>query len=152
MNIKTRRFKISDSENISDFIIKQFKRFNCESVNEEGLNFFLDSHTTEHIKTFWNKDHVIIIEYEKKIIGIGRAKSNGWITHCYVDEKYFHKGLGKKLMQRMEQWIKRNNIKTVFLNSSIFALEFYKRLGYKTIGGMKKYHDIPLYKMRKELN
>ncbi len=151
MDIKIRKFKISYSKKISDFIIKQFKKFNCEDVGEEGLNFFLDSHTTKHIKDNWKENYVVIIEDGNKIIGVGRAKNNGWITHCYVDEKYFHKGLGKKLMQMMEKWIKRNNIKTVFLNSSIFALGFYKRIGYKTIGGMKKHHGIPLYKMKKEL-
>ena len=62
------------------------------------------------------------------------------------------KGIGQALMQKMENWLKRNSVKHVKLNSSLFALEFYKGIGYKkTTLKRRTYHGIPMYSMKKKL-
>jgi elongator complex protein 3 len=42
-----------------------------------------------------------------------------------------HKGLGKKLLKKAEQIVKKNNIKKLKIISGVGVREYYKKLGYK---------------------
>ncbi len=63
------------------------------------------------------------------------------VTDIFVLEEYRGKGIGKLLMNKVEEFAKQNNIKFIFLE--VFrdnpAFNFYKKLGY----------EIWLYKMKK---
>jgi len=150
MKITINKFKKSDSKEVSDFIIKIFKEFDAKGLSMEAIEFFSELYKKENIEKKWTKDHVIIIRSNKSIMGVGRAKKDGWITHCYVDKNYMGKGIGSILMKKLELWI-RNVMKKdkILLNSSPFALQFYKKLGYTEKGKKKMYHGIPLHQMIK---
>jgi ribosomal protein S18 acetylase RimI-like enzyme len=54
-----------------------------------------------------------------------------------VDERYWSKGAGKKLMLFAEELVtkrKLNSIRLDTYNTNIKAIEFYKNLGYKILG------------------
>jgi ribosomal protein S18 acetylase RimI-like enzyme len=59
----------------------------------------------------------------------------GRIEHIFVDEKFRHHGLGKKLMSVAEAYLRDNGVKkiklTVTMNNDE-ALSLYKKIGYKT--------------------
>ena len=61
-----------------------------------------------------------------------------------------NKGIGRLLMLKLEKWIKNKKKSEIFLNSSPFALRFYKKLGYKRLGKKRLYHGLQLYPMIKE--
>ena len=149
-NIK--KFKRENSREVSDLIIKTFKEFNGEDSTKEGIKFFTEMYKKENIEEKWLKDYVIIAKINNKIIGVGRAKKGGWITHCYVDKEYMGKGIGSNLMNELENWIKLTKDDKILLNSSPSALQFYKKRGYKPAGNKLLYHGIPLYPMVKKLN
>ena len=150
MKTRIRKFKKADAKKVSDFIIKIFKEFNKKNCTKNGIKFFIETYKKENIQKKWLGDYIIIIEIKNRIIAVGRAKKDGWITHCYVDKKYMRKGIGNILMNKLENWIKLKRNK-VFLNSSTFARKFYKNRGYQSSGAKRLYHGIPLYPMIKKL-
>ena len=150
-NIILRKFNKEDSKEVSDFIIKSFITFNGKNLNKESIKFFIELYRKENIEDKWLKDYVVIAEINNKIIGVGRAKKNGFITHCYVDKKFMRKGIGSTLMKRLENQIKSEKRNRVLLNSSPYGLKFYEKLGYKSKGIKKIYHGIPLYPMIKKV-
>ncbi|PIN90460.1 hypothetical protein COU57_03385 [Candidatus Pacearchaeota archaeon CG10_big_fil_rev_8_21_14_0_10_32_14] len=148
-NLVFRTFKKKDSRKVSEFIIKIFKEFNGKHLTKESVKFFVETYNKENIEKKWLKNFVIISEINDKIIGVGRAKKDGWITHCYVDKRFMRKGIGSVIINNLENSIKKNKI---FLNSSPYALKFYRKLGYKRCGNKKLYNGIPLYPMIKKLD
>lgn len=152
-SIKIRRFKKSDAEAINRLLMRVFSKYNAKEVSQKGMEFFRERYSKKNIQDMWGKDdYVLVAEKDTRLVGVGRAKKNGWITHVYVSGNYMGKGIGQTLMQKMESWLRRNSIKYAKLNSSLFALEFYKRLGYKKITLRRKiYHGIPMYSMKKRL-
>ena len=152
MGIRIRKFRVSDSEKVSQLILKIFYEDNLKDVSEEGKDFFQNSHTPEHIKENWRNTYSIIAEENRKIVGIARGKKDGWNTHLFVDGKYRNRRIAIRLLRKIEEWQKRVGNNIVYLNSSPFALKFYERQDYKRKGRKKNYHGIPLYYMEKEIN
>ena len=152
MNFNIRRFKKKDSKEVSNLIFKIFEEFNAKDLPKRSIQFFMEKYSEKEISEKWIKDYVIIVEDKNKIIAIGRAKKNGWITHCYVDKDYMNEGIGKVVMYRLENWLKRTRNRKILLNSSPYALGFYKSLEYKPRGRKKSHHGIQMYPMEKWLN
>lgn len=53
-----------------------------------------------------------------------------------VDEAHRGSGVGKRMMQRAEQWAREKGLRSVYLRSNIIrkdAHEFYEKLGYSII-------------------
>lgn len=151
MGLKIRSFKKKDAKEVSHLIIRIFKAINRD-VSKEGLKFFLNIHSPEHILKNWPDTYVLVVEDKRKIIAVARAKENGWNTHLFVDKKYRGKGLARELEKRREEWHKKKGNKIIKINSSPFSLAHHKKLGYKQIGRKKSYKGIPIYPMKKTLD
>jgi histone acetyltransferase (RNA polymerase elongator complex component) len=60
-------------------------------------------------------------------------------------------GIGKSMMEHLENLAKKNGYKTIELYSSVTAFEFYKSLGYKRISTYQDKDTGKSIKMRKML-
>lgn len=150
--MKIRKFKIEDSKEVSRLILNIFKKDNSKGISKEGIDFFIKNHTPQHIKETWPQTYALVVSDNNTIIAVARAKQNGWNTHYFVDKNYRHLGIAKRLDKIMETYHRKIRTKTIKLNSSPYALEFYKKQRYKKRGRKKHYHDIPMYYMEKVLN
>ena len=148
--VQFRRFKKADALRVVRLIRKVSNEFNRKEGTKEGNQYFFSLYMPSKV-TAWTKDYCILAEYKGKLLGLGRAKQNGWITHCYVRKSQMGKGFGKELMLKMERWLYLKEHRKVFLNSSLFAHKFYKKLGYKDISHVKTYHGLRMNPMNKRL-
>ena len=75
------------------------------------------------------------IMYEKggSILGIGAIEQDH-IKKVYVSPAHQKKGIGRSLVDCLEQIAKEKGFRECELNSTINALDFYKHLGYKEQG------------------
>tara|TARA_R110002072_G_scaffold269868_2_gene429283 strand:- start:12392 stop:12973 length:582 start_codon:yes stop_codon:yes gene_type:complete len=69
------------------------------------------------------------------------------IRQMAVDPDYQGQGLGRKLMQRVEQWLMARGVKTATLHARTTAVGFYESLGYVQIGAEFAEVGIPHCKM-----
>jgi len=85
--------------------------------------------------------NIFVAEEENKLIGfirISKIKQNEWCGKCaeleeiFVLQKYQGKGIGKKLIKKTKEKTERLCLMTHPKNKK--AVEFYKKLGFKTIG------------------
>jgi len=76
------------------------------------------------------KRKVVVAVEGNLIAGTASVKDNVILT-VFVDPRVHGKRIGTRLMQRVESIAKRQGYKSVKLPSSLTAVEFYKRLGYK---------------------
>ena len=75
----------------------------------------------------------IIIEDEKDSRPCMKVKQEGYIPDLVVLRKYQKKGIGKKLLDAAEKYIKSQNCEYISLDVTTGnpALDFYKKLSYK---------------------
>ncbi len=81
----------------------------------------------------------IVAEIDNEVIGYGLTfhhqtfYANGlvsWVQEIIIDEELRGRGIGSKMMKRVEEISKEKNAKLISL-ATIGAGEFYKKLGYK---------------------
>ena len=81
--------------------------------------------------------HLIGILHNK-IIACGRLHKNSsieaQIRYMAVDKKLRGQGLGKKIVEHLEDYASRNQFKTIVLNARDHAIKFYQNSGYEVIG------------------
>jgi len=101
--------------------------------------------------------HVIAITNEQKVIGVARLQFNSddtaQIRYMAVDKAYQRQGIGRQLINAMEQHaVKTRHIK-IILDAREPAVNFYKKLDYQIL--KKSYllfDEIQHYQMTKSLS
>ncbi|MHA1298724.1 MAG: GNAT family N-acetyltransferase [Candidatus Helarchaeota archaeon] len=93
-----------------------------------------------------SKDLQLIALLDNKIIGTVRYhKINDTVAQVRamaVEEKYRMKGVARNLMESLHMTAKNQGIKYLVLNARENAIEFYKKLGYVSIGEGPILYDV----------
>ncbi len=99
--------------------------------------------------------HLIAIDEQKEVIGIGRLHFNnnkeGQIRYMAVSNKIQRKGLGTKIVFELETIARKKGFQEIVLNARENAISFYLSIGYKETGPFKSDTGIPHITMRKNL-
>jgi len=78
--------------------------------------------------------HVMAENAQREVIGCGRLQFNSaeeaQVRYMAVDERYERKGVGRKMMVKMEQYAVQHGIRTIILNAREPAVGFYRQMGY----------------------
>ena len=81
-------------------------------------------------------EHFAFFENEQ-IIGVGRLdfteNLGSQIRFMAVDDRYQGKGIGRLLMEHMEEIARNKGCKETILHAREIALPFYEKLGYRSI-------------------
>jgi N-acetylglutamate synthase-like GNAT family acetyltransferase len=81
----------------------------------------------------------IVFRGEGKILGTGRITKNNEVRTIYVNPKYQKRGIGTKIIKKLEDYAKKHKIKKLYLHAMSSAVPFYIKKGYiKSKGFLKK--------------
>jgi GNAT superfamily N-acetyltransferase len=79
---------------------------------------------------------VLVAEVDSRIVGVLRG-SPGRLHSLFVDAGYQGRGIGRELVESFEQECQRKGVTKITLASSLYAVRFYQRLGYKRSTGLR---------------
>lgn len=143
--MKIRKATKEDAGKISNLKRKTFERVNSRDYPKKFVKEWIKKQTPKHILEHINNSKVFCFVEGDKLLGVVRLYDNNVIGSLYVKWNSSGKGYGRKLMDFIETYAKRQGIKKVVLYSTITARKFYEKLGYKKVKG---HHN----KMEKALN
>ena len=144
MNIGIRRFREGDKYSIVDVINKTSHEVNIKDYPKDDMDTLMVKITPEFVIQRANNFHMYVVTDADKIIGVGAvgpywdSLTESSLFNIFILPDYEGLGLGKKLVDVLEQdeYFKRAD--RVEIPSSITALEFYRHMGY----GFKKFGNI----------
>jgi len=156
--IKYKAIKINKENSliISDIIYKTYQTFNKNEGGKKSLTNFLSQydkaiHSADDLaKKFKKLDINFAAFSNKRMVGIIRGKNNR-IINLFVDGNFHNHGIGRKLVSLLEQQAKKEKSKYVKIRSSMYAIKFYTKLGYKKTTGVRLYRGLKIQPMKKEL-
>lgn len=132
--MRIRRAAKEDLKEISDIFRKETaKRPYCQRWTQKTA--------FEKIEAFFKKSDIYIVVIDKKIIGfiilritVGERGRGAYIEELWLKSDFQRKGIGKNLMNFIENKCKRIGVKSIGLISDkrSNAFRFYKKLKYKT--------------------
>jgi GNAT superfamily N-acetyltransferase len=142
-------FNTKDIDELYNFIVDTIKISYYGYYPEEAINHFIEYSNKIDILDDAQNNNVIVVKSANKIIATGTLKYTH-IKRVFVSPNYQGQGLGKLIMQNLEDKAKENNLKLVELHSSLFAKVFYDSLNYKMfkIGNVKVENGELLYYQR----
>ncbi|MBU1136114.1 MAG: GNAT family N-acetyltransferase [Nanoarchaeota archaeon] len=148
--MEIRKFKKEDARKVSNLIRKCFREVNSKDYPKKVIDFMCSHFSPKKIIVNSAKRQIFVAVEKDKIIGTVSIHDNIILT-VFVNPKIHGKGIGKKLMTKVESEAKKNGFKSVKLPSSITAIDFYKKLGYKKVKVMYELNFGKTIEMRKIL-
>ncbi|MCG7336910.1 GNAT family N-acetyltransferase [Sporosarcina sp. ACRSM] len=98
-------------------------------------------------------EHVLVY-HDEEAVGTGRLRvvdGSGKLERICILKPYRQYGLGKRIIQTLEEIAAEKGIARVKLHGQTHAENFYKKLGYETASEMFMEDGIPHILMTKEL-
>lgn len=123
-------FNTKDIEELYHFIVDTIQVSYFGYYPEEAIHHFVEYSNKTDILDDAKNNYVIVIKNENKIVATGTLRYTH-IKRVFVSPNYQRQGLGKLIMQHLEDKAKQDNLKLVELHSSLFAKQFYDSLNYK---------------------
>ena len=125
-NICIRKLNANEIENALDLTWRVFVEYEAPDYTREGVDEFYKS---IHDESFVSKLDFYGAFHISCMIGVIAARNEGsHIALFFVDGKYHRQGIGKSLFE----YLRANcNCNKMTVNSSPYAIEIYRRLGFK---------------------
>ncbi len=148
--MKIRKARLEDAVKISNLIRKCLNEVNAKSYPKKAIkklcNFFKPSLI---IRNLGDRDVFVAIE-DGNVLGTASLKGDTVFT-VFVNPKIHGKGIGTRLMDKIEELAGKRKYKLIKVPSSLNAFEFYKKRGYKKIKIIRSKDDGDTIKMEKKL-
>ena len=154
-DIKVRRYIDGDETEICEVVKKDVLAENIKDYPKEAIEHLIESHNEDLIRRRAKAFHVYVLTENERIIGVGiigpywdSLTESSFFT-IFIDPTYKGQGLGRKIIETLENNEYYKRVDRVEIPASITAVEFYKHFGY----GFKKLghivDDEGIYRMEK---
>ncbi|PAT01619.1 hypothetical protein CI105_05975 [Candidatus Izimaplasma bacterium ZiA1] len=135
-----------------DVRIATTKKEVIDNIMVRGLVFIKGQNIDWEIEMdFLDNDSVLFTAYKDlKPVGAARLYNNK-VGRVAVLSEYRKQGIGRIIMDKIHEYAKVQNIKTLKLHAQLHVKDFYENLGYVTKGEIFKEADIDHILMEKEV-
>ena len=153
--MEIRRFQPEDAAETAQMIAETLLISNSKDYSEEYIDRIIASHSAEIISERAKDGHMYVACDGPRIIGCGAIAGYwGSITESilltiFVLPEYQGQGVGKRIVQTLEQDEFFLRAKRIEIPASVTAVEFYKKLGYNYKNGIAEMDDEQLYRLEK---
>jgi ribosomal-protein-alanine N-acetyltransferase len=130
MNINIRKFEWKDIKKVLEIEQKSFEKDRWDEI--EFMKYYEEA-----------GDGFIVCEEKNEIIGYAIVNKQGYIRSIAVKPKFRRRGIGKLLLDAIENIAQKNKNEKLSLHvrlSNHDAIEFYHNNGFKDIQIFKKVH------------
>lgn len=150
-----RRFQIEDAEEVAALIRRTIQITNAKDYSKESIDALVKMHTPEHVLERASWTHFYVVCDESIIIGCGAIgpywgkEDESSLFTIFVLPEYQGKGVGRKIIETLEQDEFFLCAKRVEIPASITACEFYRKMGYDFKDGIDVVDEEKLYRLEK---
>ncbi len=153
--MEIRRFQPEYAEETAQVIAATLKISNSNDYSEEYIEANISSHSAEVLIERAKEGHMYVACEDSRIIGCG-AIAGYWgstdesiLLTIFVLPEYQGKGIGRKIIETLEQDEYFLRAKRIEIPASITAVDFYRKMGYEYKNGIAEVDEEQLYRLEK---
>ena len=139
---------------IMNMVWNTFLRFDGQDCTKEGRQSFYDFITDPNLFQAFaaGKYQVLVALDGDRVVGVGSLRNINHLSLLFVDEDYQLLGIGRSLMNGLCDYL-RNEVgeKYMSLTAAPYAVDFYKKLGFKQVKPITNYSGVKVTAMEKIL-
>lgn len=116
---------------------RTFLKFESKDYSEEGIRNFREFLADSALYRMFliGTYHFFVALDGTQIVGIITLREDNHISLLFVDEAYHYKGIGRKLVECMQVWLKMHEKEhRLTVNAAPYGVEFYHRVGFLDSG------------------
>ena len=150
-----RRFCEADSEQVSAMIIQTLKTSNSKDYSAETISALEKKMQPSGVLERASWTHFYVAEEGGDIIGCGvigpywGSETESSLFNIFVLPEYQGKGVGRKIIETLEQDGFFLRAERVEVPASITGVGFYRKLGYEYKNGIDRPDEERLYRLEK---
>lgn len=162
--IAIRPYRPSDAQSVGLLIADTFGAFNLSYLPPEERGPFLgpfrharsvDGLHREAIARVIHSEVVFVAESEGEIVGVLRGRRER-LASLFVRGDCHRRGIGRSLVRHFEQVSREQGVTVIRVASSLYAVPFYQKLGYRRSTGVRSGRSfegrgLPVQPMKKRL-
>ncbi len=153
--MEIRRFREDDAEAVSALIIRTIRISNVKDYPTELMEEVVKSQQPVNVLERAGWTHFYVVEDEGSIIGCGaigpywgKTDESSLFT-IFVLPEYQGRGVGRRIIETLEQDEFFLRAKRIEIPSSITAVNFYRCMGYDYKNGIAEVDDEHVYRLEK---
>ena len=155
MSYTVRIFVNSDADEVSALIIRTLRTTNIKDYSEEFIENDVKNFTPEGVLQRASWTHFYVICDGDTIVGCGAIgpywgkEDESSLFNIFVLPEYQGKGVGRKIIETLEQDEFFLRAKRVEIPASITACDFYRKLGYTYKNGVDVVDEEQIFRLEK---
>jgi GNAT superfamily N-acetyltransferase len=126
-----RPFRPADLTAVQDLVTRTIDVSFAGAYALSAIRHFKRHHEAQEILADVAGGYAVVLERDGQIIATGTLTGSGKITRVYVRPDLQGRGLGRRIMEHLEQHAREAGFVRVHLNASTVARRFYELLGYR---------------------
>ena len=140
--MKIRRFRKADAEAISALLAVTLRTTNIKDYSSEYIENQVKTHQPQNILERASWTHFYVVCDDEKIVGSGAIgpywgkTDESCLFTIFVLPEYQGNGIGRKIIQTLEQDEYFLRAKRIEIPASITAVAFYRKMGYDYKNGI----------------
>ncbi len=164
MNIRIRDYQKSDAQVVGLLIKDTYSEFNLDFLSPAELAPYLgpfafagqeDPDRLEDLHAVIRSELVYVAEIDGVIAGVLRGRLNR-LGSLFVAKEFQGQGIGRALVEHFESAVRQDGSQVIRVASSLYAVPFYLKMGYKRSTGVRKGwsfqgQGLPIQPMKKVL-
>ncbi|GMH41937.1 hypothetical protein BSKO_09856 [Bryopsis sp. KO-2023] len=131
--ISIKRTVSGEEQAIQSFVISVFDEFVGPDISQEGLDSFHYFMSLENMAER-SKGNIQLAARTADgiLVGVAEGRDNSHLTLLFVDKEFHGQGIGRRLFNEFIRIVKENDpsVEKITLNSSLFAFEIYRKMGF----------------------
>ena len=154
-SFSVRKFHTEDADEVSALIIKTLRTSNIKDYSAEYIENDVKRFTPEDVIQRAGWTHFYVACDNDIIVGCGAIgpywgkEDESSLFNIFVLPEYQGKGIGRKIIEALEQDEFFLRAKRIEIPASITACEFYKKLGYSHKDGIDTVDDEQMFRLEK---
>ncbi len=150
-----RRFIPRDAEEVAALIAKTLKISNGKDYSTDYIEANIASHSAEVLIDRATHAHIYVVCIGEEIVGCGAidgywgSTSESILLTIFVLPEYQGNGIGRLIIQTLEQDEYFLRARRIEIPASITAVEFYKKMGYSYKNGVAETDEEQVYRLEK---
>lgn len=153
--MEIRLFKQEDAIETAQVVAETLRKSNSKDYSSEYINDNISSHSPDVLIERAKQSHMYVVCDKERIVGCGAIAGYwGSITESilltiFVLPEYQGKGIGKLIINTLEQDEFFLRAKRIEIPASITAIDFYRKMGYDYKNGIAELDDEQVYRLEK---
>ena len=135
-NIEIRQANIYDWDEAVALAWRTFLKFEAKDYGQEGVDSFRDFLSDSLLRRmFLTGNYPVFIALDgNEQAGMISLRNKKHISLLFVEEGHQHRGIGRKLIENMEHFIRREyQEEKITVNAAPYAVGFYHQIGFEDV-------------------